>query len=292
MPSLASRLMPRMLRLDRSKAVWSSVAAVDAHLADLALNPAGHAPPPGVDRLVRVSLRTVAGWPVYRVTPRRRSSAGAVVYLHGGGWIHEITARQWWFAARTAAATGRTLTVPIYPLAPTGHAADVVERVADLVETLPTPVALLGDSAGATIAVAAAAILRDRGRTADRLVLVSPAFDLSFTDPELARIEPTDPWLAVPGLLVAADLWRRELPVDDPRVSPLHGNLRGLPPVTMFSGTRDIVNADAKAFGRRAADAGVAVTLHEAPAMIHDYPLLPTPEGRRARTQIAAALTA
>lgn len=291
MPSVASRLAPTLLRLDRTKAVWSSAGRTHAHLADLARDPAGHAPPASLSRLVGVSLRTVAGWPVYRLTPRTRARRrGPVVYLHGGGWIHEITSRQWWFAARTASATGRTVVVPVYPLAPAGSAAEVVAGTVDLVASLAGPVALLGDSAGATIAVAAALVGRDG--PVDRLVLVSPAVDLSFTDPELARIAPTDPWLAVPGLQVAVDLWRRDLPVDDPRVSPLHGDLAGLPPVTMFSGTRDIVNADAHAFHERASAAGVDVTLHEAPGMIHDYPLLPIPEGRRARTQIVAALTA
>lgn len=289
-PSIASRLMPTLLRLHRSKAIYSSVEATRAHLDDLARNPAGWAPPARLNRLVRVTLRTVGGWPVYRLSPRHTRPGAEIGYLHGGAWIHEISDRQWLFAARIAAATGRRVTVPIYPLAPFGHAAEVVAGVTDLVASMPGPVSVLGDSAGGTIAVAVAAMLRDRGTPADRLVLVSPAVDLSFTDPELARIEPTDPWLSPPGLVLAADLWRRDLPVDDPRVSPLHGNLRGLPPVTIFTGTRDIMNADAHAFTRRARAAGVAVTLHEAPGMIHDHPLLPTPEGRRARALVVTAL--
>ncbi len=289
-PSLTSRLMPTLLRLHRSKAIYSSVAATRAHLDDLASNPAGWQPPDRLRRLVRVTLRTVAGWPVYRLTPRGAVAPGTVVYLHGGAWIHEITDRQWMFAARMAARAGRTVVVPIYPLAPFGHTAHVIDATTDLVESIPGPVALLGDSAGATIAVAVAVALRDRGTRADRLVLVSPAFDLAFTDPELARIARTDPWLSPEGLVLAADLWRRDLPVEDPRVSPLHADLRGLPPVTLFTGTRDIMNADAHAFRRRAEATGTRLVWHEAPGMIHDYPLLPTPEGRRARALIAEAL--
>lgn len=291
-PSLASRLMPAALRLHRSKAVYSSVEATRTHLTDLERQPADWAPPAGLGHRVRVTLRTVRGRPVYTLTPRYVRSRVPVVYLHGGAWIHEITARQWLFAARIAVATGRPVTVPVYPLAPFGHAAQVVDEVTDLVTGLPGPVSLLGDSAGGTIAVSVAMLLRDRGSPADRLVLVSPAADLSFTDPGLARIEPTDPWLSTAGLVLAADLWRRDLPVDDPRVSPLHGELSGLPPVTLFTGTRDIMNADAHALHRRLVAADVPVTLHEAPGMIHDYPLLPMPEGRRARRQVAHALTA
>ncbi|MEO7377590.1 MAG: alpha/beta hydrolase [Nakamurella sp.] len=282
--------MPTLLRLHRSKAIYASVDATRAHLDDLEQHPADWAPPARLNRLVRVTLRTVGGWPVYRLSPRRPGARGEIVYLHGGAWIHEITRRQWLFAARMAVTTGRPMTVPIYPLAPFGHASQVVDGVADLAVALARPVSLLGDSAGGTIAVSAASALRDRGTPADRLVLVSPAFDLSFTHPELARIEPSDPWLSPAGLVLAADLWRRDLAVDDPRVSPLHGDLRGLPPVTIFSGTRDIMNADAHAFRRRATAAAVPVMLHEAPGMIHDYPLLPTPEGRRALALAAAAL--
>jgi len=73
-------------------------------------------------------------------------------------------------------------------------------------------------------------------------------------------------------------------------VSPIHGSLEGLGPITMFSGTRDILNADATRLVRLAAEAGHPLAYFEGKGMIHNYPMLPMPEGTRAQAQIAAAM--
>ncbi|WP_309617242.1 alpha/beta hydrolase fold domain-containing protein, partial [Salinibacterium sp.] len=77
---------------------------------------------------------------------------------------------------------------------------------------------------------------------------------------------------------------------DDWRVSPLHGDLAGLGPITLFSGTRDIVHADTLRFLPLAAAAGLEVDYHEGAGMLHNYPILPMPEGDVARAEIAAAI--
>ncbi|HTY26769.1 MAG TPA: alpha/beta hydrolase [Mycobacterium sp.] len=82
------------------------------------------------------------------------------------------------------------------------------------------------------------------------------------------------------------------LPVDDPRVSPLAAPLAGLAPVTVFSGTRDILNPDARLFTDKAREAGVDVDYVQGDGMIHVYPLLPIPEGRAARRRVVDAISA
>ena len=59
----------------------------------------------------------------------------------------------------------------------------------------------------------------------------------------------------------------------------------------LFSGTHDILNSDAKRFVPLAKEAGVSIDYHEAPGMLHEYPLLPIPEAKRAHQAIAEALT-
>jgi acetyl esterase/lipase len=67
-------------------------------------------------------------------------------------------------------------------------------------------------------------------------------------------------------------------------VSPLLGQLDGLAPIELFSGTHDVLNVDAHRLVDRATEAGTPIRLHEAPGMPHVYPLLPfMPEGRAAR---------
>ena len=89
------------------------------------------------------------------------------------------------------------------------------------------------------------------------------------------------------GLHPIARSWADGIPLDDPRVSPLYGELGGLPPVEVWVGARDITLPDCRELGARM-PAGAAFALHVEDGAIHDYPLLPAPEGRAARREIAA----
>ncbi|MFT2693632.1 alpha/beta hydrolase fold domain-containing protein [Clavibacter zhangzhiyongii] len=295
--SLLTRLVPPVIRLVGGQGEFASPDRTMRRAARRVLRPGGFAPPPLL-RGVRVTARVERGWHVYEVAPAGPATRGRALYAHGGGWTHEISPFHWWLVAGLARRTGTTFTVPIYPLVPTGTAADVVARTADLAEALVAEVGadgvtLMGDSAGGQIALSAAMALRDRGVPAPRdVVLLSPALDLTFSDPLIARIQPTDPWLAVDGLRAAVESWRGELPVEDPRVSPLRGSLAGLGRITVFTGTHDILFADARALERKAAAAGHPVRIHVEPNLLHVYALMPIPEGVRARDAMVALLLA
>ena len=109
--------------------------------------------------------------------------------------------------------------------------------------------------------------------------------------PDIPALAAKDTELAPAGLAAAGEMYRGDLPADDPRVSPINGDLSGLGPITLFSGTHDLLHSDAKRFVPLAKEAGVAIDYHEASDMLHEYPLLPIPEGKHARQAIARALT-
>jgi acetyl esterase/lipase len=75
-------------------------------------------------------------------------------------------------------------------------------------------------------------------------------------------------------------------------VSPLAGDLAGLGPLTVFSGTHDVLNPDAHLLLDRAKTAGVDLEFHEGEGQVHVYPLLPTRTGEAARAIITERLTA
>ena len=310
--SVPARLMPLIMTVRGSKRQFSTAEATLHRMSRLQVRPAGFAPPrflPGVD----VAVATIAGWPVYTITPRARAVPRRALYLHGGAYVFEIARQHWQLVARLAVSTATSFTVPIYPLAPAATASTIVRVATDLAETLVAEVgadrvSILGDSAGGGMALAVAMQLRDRARrdrvegveprqldshgSQPRTILISPWLDISGTDPQLAVIAPRDPWLAVPGSHAAGAVYRGELDEDDPRVSPIHGDLTGLGPITMLSGTRDILNADATRLVTRARSENIPLDYHEVPEMIHVWPLLPIPEARTARRVIAAAMVA
>lgn len=300
MPSFAARAVSGLLRATRANATFIDADKALAHVEDRRIRPQPFGPPKHL-RGVRVALDRSGGWPIYTVSPGAdgvEAASGAVVYLHGGAWVNEIVSQHWALIAQIARDAGVPVIVPIYPLAPFGTAGEVAERVVRIaldVHDRYGAVVLAGDSAGGQIALSTALLLaRDHELVPARTILISPALDLSFTNPGIPIVQPHDPWLARPGGMVYADLWRGDLPVDDLRVSPLSGDLAAVGPLTMFSGTHDILNPDARLLADRARTVGADLTYYEAPRQVHVYPLLPTPEGKDARRtlvdHIAAAL--
>lgn len=296
MPSLSAKAIAVLMRPLGPMKSLRSAEATRAKIAALEVRPESCAPPKRLDRTVDLSVRTVRGWPVYTVAPRASASGRRALFSHGGALYREIMPIHWLLIAKLTAATGTQFTVPIYPLLPACRAGSVVPAVTDLAADLLAEigaenVTIMGDSAGGAITLAVALQLRDRGLPAPhRTILISPALDLAFSDPAIAEIAPHDPLLAVPGLRVVAPMWCGELALDDPLVSPLQGDLGGLGPITMFSGTRDILNADARRLVRKAAAAHLQLDYHEAPGCLHDYPLLPIPEAREARAVMERVL--
>ena len=296
MQSFASRLMPFAIRLRGSKKRYASAEVTLAKVASLRLRPKSYAPPKNLDRTADVVVRFINGWPVYDVTAKGARPTRRAIYLHGGSNVYEISSQHWQLVAELAASTDSRITVPIYPLAPQGTARLVVAGCADLAEHLidevgASDVTILGDSAGGGMALATALVLRDRGNAPSRVVLISPVLDLSLSDPELSRIVDSDPWLDLPGAKATSELYRGSLPFTDPRVSPLFGDLPGVGPILMLSGTRDMLNADAHRLVEKAAASAHPLEYHEVAEMIHVYPLLPIPEARVAREQIREFMT-
>lgn len=259
---------------------WRSAEALDAAIRRRAERPADQPrPSPGI----AVTRTEEDGWTTVRLVPPR--SSGAVVALHGGAYLFGPEPQHWSLWRTIAAASGRTVVVPLYRRAPEGTAAETVPRVAAITRSLAEQgeVALLGDSAGAGMALAAAQLLA-AAQIRPTLLLSAPWLDGGVTDPWTT---PRDPWLGAPGLRHAADLYRGDLPVEHPFISPLFGELGGLGTIVVASGTRDVLHRDALRLEERC-PSPVRVLVGE--GLLHNYPLLPIPEAHAARRAFVDAL--
>lgn len=286
-------LVPIFLRATRANTPFLSVDSARRAIRSAELRPESYGPPPRLRPDLRVAVTRIDKVPVYTVTPLRGTTDGAVVYTHGGGWIHQVAKQHWELIAQIAVEANVEVVVPVYSLLPFGDAQDAHDLVLGIAEQLIErhgSVRLAGDSAGGQITLSVAQTLRDRGVPAVRTVLIAPALDLTFSNPLIPVVQPTDPWLAQDGGRELGRVWARELDVEDPIVSPLFGEFEGLGPMLVFSGTRDVLNPDAGILVDRARAAGVDVTYRERPSAVHVFPLLPTRSGRAARSEIVAAL--
>lgn len=296
MPSWRSLLFNGLLRILRVKEQWKSAAAVQDRVRELSKRPASHRPN-GLGRNVQVSLREFKSWPVYHTAPSASPETGNhVLFLHGGGYINEIVRAHWRFVGYLTRNAPARCVVPIFPLAPQGTATDVVPAVGNLLRELlesvgPANLSVVGNSAGAGLALAAAQWLRDSGFPQPKiLVLISPWLDGTVGREEQVAIAPHDLILDIPGLAEAARLYAGKLDVTHSLVSPLSGDLHGLAPMIVFSGTHDLFHPDSVALADKARQADVPMELHIEKGLPHSYAMLPTPEGHRACAIIARAV--
>ena len=85
--------------------------------------------------------------------------------------------------------------------------------------------------------------------------------------------------------------WTGELDPHDPIVSPLYGDMQGLPPTDLFTGTWEVFYTDiVKTYDKMKA-AGVDACLHVKEKMGHVYPLWQCQEGKDARKAIAEIIS-
>ncbi|MDN3496195.1 alpha/beta hydrolase [Planococcus sp. APC 4015] len=290
-PPIPDALVPIALRLMRANRTFVTAEGARRRIRERELRPEKYGPPERLRSGIRVAVELVDGWPVYTIVPR--VVRGGTVYVHGGGWVNEIAPQHWHLAARIADEASMVVTVPIYPLVPFGTAQQANDGVRALVLRSigrHGPTSLAGDSAGGQIALSTALALRDEGVVLPRTLLISPALDLTWSNPRIPEVQPSDPWLGTPGGRVLAEHWRGRRDLLDPAVSPLFGDLAGLGPISVFTGTRDVLNPDVHLLAEKAARAGVPFDLNEVAGQLHVYPLLPTRAGRAAQRQIVRSL--
>ena len=262
---------------------------VEKHL----IRPQRYAPPTHIDWRARVTARRHDGWPVYEIEPRKGAPKRTILYLHGGAYVLEISSTHWRFISRLAERAGARVTVPIYPLGPLlgphGTVTALTDIATDLIERHGADqVVLMGDSAGGGLALAVAQALRDAGHAVARLVLVAPWVDATVSHPDQPLIAKRDAMLTIDGLVEAARIYAAGLGLEDRLVSPLNGDMTGLPPTSVLTGTDDLLLPDSRRLREACAADGTPCELVEAHGMQHVYPLLPIPEAKAALDRIVA----
>jgi acetyl esterase/lipase len=66
-------------------------------------------------------------------------------------------------------------------------------------------------------------------------------------------------------------MWAGDVSLSSPYMSPLYADLRGMPPMSIFQGDRDIFVVDARKFAVEAQVAGVTLDYHEYPGGFHVF---------------------
>lgn len=161
-----------------------------------------------------------------------------------------------------------------------------------------------GDSAGGNLTLALIAWVRDQGlRAPDAAVALSPATDMTLGSASMksnlhsdAMLGPMFKKLAlVPRTALLWGTWaQHRMHPGDVRMSPLHGDLSGLPPVLLQVSSAEMLFDDARRYAAKARAAGSPVRLQTWDHVPHVWQIFnpELPEAREALAQIGVFLNA
>jgi monoterpene epsilon-lactone hydrolase len=225
--------------------------------------------------------------------PALTVSAGAdtrpdVLHLHGGGLIAGSAFGYRPLAGALAAATGATVLLPDYRLAPEHPFPAALDDAVRAYRWLldqgadPSRLTISGDSAGGGLAVSLMIKLKQEGLPQPgRAVLLCPSVNVVA----LPDGNPVVRWLS---------LYAGDHPRTDPLLNILEADLSDLPPLLVQSGTGDVVLHETRQFVDRATDHGADIRLDLYPVSTHVFHLFWSflPEAADALEQVAHFLHA
>ncbi|MEM9751284.1 MAG: alpha/beta hydrolase [Pseudomonadota bacterium] len=226
-----------------------------------------------------VERLTIDGMSAVWVGRPAASHRGAILFCHGGGFQIGSIASHMGLMARLSEASGRAVLGFEYRLAPEHRfpgapddALRVYRWLLDQGESAQN-VALIGDSAGAALALGVAV----RAPTFDLprpgcLALISPWLDLTMSGESYTSRVDADLFSKPDQLRAMARTYLgRDHAPEHWLASPLFAEFAGLPPTLVHAGDCDITLSDAIRFHKLASQSGVAVDLRVWPEMYHHF---------------------
>ena len=236
-------------------------------------------------------------------------SEGAVLYLHGGGFVFGSLRTHRHMAAAISASTGLPVLLLTYRLAPEHPfpaASDDALAGFHWLRDQGYPadrVVVMGDSAGGHLAAALLGdLVRARAPMPGAAVLFSPFLDLTCATLDERDSSCRDPYIPPARAREVAALYAGEHPLTHPRLAVFRGSKRRWPPLLIQAGGAECLVGDSRRMAEVVRAAGVHCELQVWPGQVHVFPAFypVIPEGRLAigyvgdfvRSALATALAA
>lgn len=245
---------------------------------------------------VEVKPDAIDGIKAEWLIPSGSNPEKVIMYVHGGGYVSGSCSDHRGFVSKFAAFTGVSNLVYEYGLAPENPYPAAVEDSVRVYRWLltsgfkPGNIIIAGESAGGGLTLAILLYLRDHNIPLPKAgVAISPWTDLTCSGETYQTKNKVSP-APLNSWHVFAKHYAGENPLTLPYISPLSGDLNGLPPLFINSGMDDELFDDGRLFAEKAMAAGVDVTFRAGEKMLHCYPLLAPmfPEATEAMDEMVA----
>jgi acetyl esterase/lipase len=225
-----------------------------------------------------------------------------MLYIHGGGFVLGSPKSHRTLTQRFSTLTGAAVLAVDYRLMPEHSRMAGIEDCRNaycwMLENgpqgpeSPRAVFVAGDSAGGNLVLSLIAWVRDQSlRQPDAAVALSPLTDSTLGSPSLKANVRTDamlgpllgPLTRVPrSVLLWASWIQNRINPRNPVISPVFGDLSGLPPVLIHAGETEMLIDDCRRYVNRARAAGSPVTLQTWRHVVHVWHIF-NPELTEAR---------
>ena len=251
-----------------------------------------------------------AGVPAEWVVAPGADSSRRFLYIHGGAFMAGSPKGYRVLTDKLSEITNSAVLAIDYRLMPENKRLDCVEDCRASYDWMlengpqgpdsmaPTAVFVAGDSAGGNLTLALLAWIRDTQRAAPNAALaLSPVTDARFVSPSIRGnlesdviLRPLAKRLAwVPGFLIGlAGRYMAGHSASDPVVSPLLGDLSGLPPILVLASDCEILRDDGRRYVNKAVEAGTDARLMLWDNVPHVWPIFypDLPEAAEALEQV------
>lgn len=230
---------------------------------------------------VTYASTTVGGVPGILVTPLDAADDQILLILHGGGFALGSSASHRKMAGHLAKAAGTRAFVADFRLAPEHPYPAQLDDASAVFDALvaegyaPADITPVGDSAGASIAIATTLRrLRDGASVPARVITISPWLDMENSGETIETNDATDFLIAREGLQGNIDRYLAGgASPTDPLVNPLYADFTGFPALYITSSAHESLYSDAVRLAERARSAGVDVTVDTVEGEQHVWPL-------------------
>lgn len=218
----------------------------------------------------------IDGLPAEWIVPKNLKHQGAVLYLHGGGYMLGSISTHSPLMARIALASKTKVLAIEYGLAPERPYPNALEDSLKSYHWLiaqgydPKKIVIAGDSSGGGLAVATLLKLRDNKEPQPAAcACLSPWLDLQVSGETITTHAKKDLLVNSIGLQIAAFNYAQGEELTHPYVSPLYSDPKGLAPMYFQVSGSEVLLDDTLRFEKKAIAAGVEIEVYIWKNMLH-----------------------
>jgi epsilon-lactone hydrolase len=227
---------------------------------------------------VRITPGDLGGTPVIFIDIAGVEPRGTLFHIHGGGFALGSATGSAGLASALARKTGMRAVSADYRLAPEHPYPAALNDVTAAYRALAAQpggaghLVVSGESAGGNLAIELLIAARAEGLPMPAAaLLLSPMTDLTATGASYAAKAHADPAITARAIRTRAADYLAGADPADPRVSPIHADLSGLPPLLIQAGSHEVLLDDATRLAAKAAADDVAVILDITPGVPHVF---------------------